>query len=336
MILTVEASPKSYKVIIENGILAKLANYLDINKKTIIITDDLIPNEHVSLVSSQLTNCHVYCFNHGELNKNLETWQSILKFMLEKEFDRHSRVIALGGGIVGDLAGFVASSYKRGVEFINLPTTTLAMIDSSIGGKVGVNLEHYKNAVGSFYNPSLVLVDPLVLKTLPKRHFYNGLVEALKMGLILDEELYRLFLQPNFEENLEDIIFYSLMAKKRVVEADPQEQGIRKILNFGHTIGHAVESYYLGDILHGEAVAIGMTFAIDNKTIYAEVKEIFQKMQIRTEVEDEVKKGFLKYIKNDKKRNNEGIDFIVLYDINQVEIVNFSFEEIKKIMGVLK
>ena len=170
----------------------------------------------------------------------------------------------VGGGLVGDLSGFVASIYNRGIKFINIPTTTLSMIDSSVGGKVAVNLNDTKNVIGSFYNPEVVIIDPNVLSTLPTRHYYNGLVEALKMGLCLDKDLYNLF-KHDIDSNLEDIIKMSILAKKNVVELDPKEENLRKVLNFGHTIGHAIESSNFNDFYHGEAVACGMLYFIFDK-----------------------------------------------------------------------
>lgn len=337
MKLTVNMTNTSYDVILDKGVVTRLKDYINVDKKTIIVTDDKVPSIYLNLVKNQLVNSFLYVFNQGEHHKNLETYQQILEYMLENEFDRDSQLIALGGGVVGDLAGFVASSYKRGITFINIPTSLLAMVDSSIGGKVGVNLLSYKNAVGAFYQPSIVLIDVNVLKTLPKRHFYNGLVEALKMGLTLDSKLYQIFIDGNYEEKVEEVIYYSLKAKIQIVQLDPIEQGSRKVLNFGHTVGHAIESKYLDKIYHGEAVGIGMTFAILNKKLHEEVLHILEKMNIRVNLSSSEIDDILHYIKNDKKKKENKIDFVFLNDITDYEIRKVSFDEIEEILkGVLK
>ena len=196
----------------------------------------------------------------GEQQKNLRTVQRIWNKLLKNNADRHSLLINLGGGMVSDLGGFAASCFKRGIDFINIPTTLLAMVDASIGGKTGIDFGGFKNQIGVFSNPKDVLVDPVFLRTLPQREILSGLAEMLKCGFIADSELLQADL-----ENYESYIHRAAEIKKTIVAEDPFEQGKRKILNFGHTIGHAVESHYLTKelpLLHGEAVAVGMWCAL--------------------------------------------------------------------------
>ena len=200
-------------------------------------------------------------------------YQRVIDHLLHLDFSRNDYIIALGGGVVLDLCGFVASTFKRGLHLINIPTTTLSMVDSSIGGKVAINHSKLKNVIGSFYHPDVVLIDPETLLTLPKRHFINGTIEALKTGLIGDEQLYRIFFEDDYKEKYDEIIYRSLLFKAKIVMEDEKEQSIRKILNFGHTFGHAYESYFaMKYYLHGEAVALGILWRIKKSIKKMETK----------------------------------------------------------------
>ena len=195
----------------------------------------------------------------GEGSKSLEGFAGLQKLMLENGFSRKDCVAAVGGGVVGDLSGFAASAYMRGIDFYNIPTTLLSQIDSSIGGKTAINFGGVKNIVGAFYQPKKVLIDPDLLKTLPQRQISNGLAEAVKMALTSDKELFELFETGEIDKNLDEIIIRSLNIKKNVVEQDEKEAGLRKILNFGHTVGHGIESSEgMQELYHGECVALGM------------------------------------------------------------------------------
>ena len=321
-----------YDVFIEPYSLKHLKDYFNTDIKSLVITDDLIPVEYVVTVLQQLKNGYLFVMQHGEQNKTLETVNEIYEILLKNEFDRKSQIICLGGGIVGDLGGYVASTYKRGIDFINIPTTTLSMIDSSVGGKVAVNFNGVKNIIGSFYQPKLVLIDESVLDTLPERHLYNGLVEALKMGLCLNEKLYKIFLEDNFLYRISDIIKLSVLTKKDIVEKDPKEENLRKVLNFGHTIGHAVESLYLDEKYHGEAVACGMIDVIRNIDLRIEVIEILKKFNIDVTINNNDYDKLLKFLKNDKKRNNEVIDFVFLYDVEEYEFVPLTINEAEELL----
>ena len=283
MILQIYPGTKSYEIVIERGCLKKAGALLPLQRKVLIVTDSGVPERYVSSLAAACKEPVICTIGQGESNKTLQNFQRLLSTMLAKGFDRNDCVVAVGGGICGDLAGFAAACYMRGVDFYNIPTTLLSQVDSSIGGKTAVNLDGIKNPVGAFYQPGRVLIDADVLDSLPARHLSAGLAESLKMAVTFDEDFFRFFEEiiesscsENKEEgsqktsgedfpegsiykNIEEIILRSLKIKKDVVEKDEKEQGLRKVLNFGHTIGHGIESVAPADSLyHGECVAIGM------------------------------------------------------------------------------
>ena len=199
----------------------------------------------------------------GEANKNMATCEIIWQQLIENNADRKTLFVNLGGGVIGDMGGFAASCYKRGVDFINIPTTLLSQVDSSIGGKLGIDFKYGKNLIGLFRNPKAVFISPVFFNTLQQRQFINGWAEIFKHGLIQDQHQWQQYKEMVvMHTDINDIVFHSLQIKKAVVEADPFEKGLRKILNFGHTIGHAIETYSLENekdsLLHGEAIVIGM------------------------------------------------------------------------------
>ncbi len=317
-----------YDIVIGNNILENLTDYCKLPSKVLIITDDNIPLVYQNILSKNIKSCYTYSIAPGEKSKTLQVYENILHVMLEEEFSRKDMVIALGGGVVGDLAGFVAATYKRGCRFINIPTSTLSMVDSSIGGKVAVNLDNIKNIIGTFYQPELVLIDLDTLNSLPKRQYYNGLVEALKMGLIMDPALVKMF--DDIANNLDKIIYHSLMAKKQIVEADVREEGIRKILNFGHTIGHGIESVNLGEIFHGEAVAYGMVLMIENEKLKNEVLQILYTMNIIPKY-DKIEEVY-KALMQDKKRNDNNISIIKVSEIGKWKMEEIAIEKLYLIL----
>ena len=258
--ITSKQNDISYDITIRRGCLDDVGSLFDLKRKVLVVTDDGVPAQYARKVMSQSSSGFLHVIRQGEASKNLESFSKMLEFMLEKKFTRKDAVVAVGGGVVGDLAAFVAASYMRGVDFYNVPTTLLSQVDSSIGGKCGVDFRGVKNSVGAFRFPSSVLIDPNVLRTLSNRQLSAGLAEAIKMGLTSDGELFALIEKSeNILDDLDDIIVKSLRVKADVVASDPFETGLRKVLNFGHTIGHAVESLSGGSLLHGECVAIGMT-----------------------------------------------------------------------------
>ena len=210
-----------------------------------------------------------------------------MEYCIKVNLSRKSLIIALGGGVVGDVAGFASMTYKRGLHFINIPTTTLSMVDSSIGGKTAINYNSTKNVIGGFYQPDIVLIDV-------------NTIEALKTGLLGDKELFDILKNSDFKDNYEEIIYRSLMFKKKIVEEDEKENGIRKILNFGHTFGHAIEAYYhMNGFLHGEAIGIGMLLVSKDKPYYQDLKDILNKWKVNTNINIGDENKILKLIEND-------------------------------------
>lgn len=289
---------KQYSCLIEEGIFNKIYQYVDFAKETVIITDDNV----YKLYLQNFNQAQIISITPGEQSKSLATYEYIINKLINNNYSRNLQIIAIGGGVVGDLAGFIASTYLRGVKYIQVPTTLLSQIDSSIGGKVAINFHDVKNVLGTFYHPDLVLIDPLFLQTLPKRHFNNGISELIKYALIKDDDLFEKLY--NLESlNLTEIIYRALMIKKELVEADERDQNVRHLLNFGHTIGHAIESYYnFEKYLHGEAVAIGMAMITKHQSFYKEITNLLQKynLPIYDDINKEDLFRFIKMIKENK------------------------------------
>ena len=338
MEFTVKLTDAQSRVIIEKGCHTHLRDYMDFDGRIMVVTDDNIPDSLKETVLSQFDGAILAEVPQGEKAKSLEVYTDLLATLLENGFSRKDGIIALGGGVVGDLAGFVAATYKRGCRFVSIPTTTLAQIDSSIGGKVAINMNGIKNCVGSFYHPQTVFVDTDTLKTLEPRHFYNGLVEAVKAGCICDEQLFGIFKEHAAELDfnspyLEEIITRSLLMKRDVVQQDEKEQHLRKILNFGHTIGHAIESLYnLRDYYHGECVANGMIKIMENEEIKADLTDIFTKMHIPFVTDPDTEKC-IEFIKNDKKASGNAIDIVKVDRIGRAYIEKTDIEEMRKYFG---
>ena len=257
MIIPVKTGAESYDIVIEAGALQKAGDWLDLDRRVLVVTDDGVPEAYAQSVAYACREPLLVRLPQGETSKSLSAFGSLLSAMLQAGFTRADCVAAVGGGVVGDLAGFAAASFMRGIDFYNIPTTVLSQADSSVGGKTGVNLDGVKNIAGAFYPPKKVLIDPDTLQTLPPRQIANGLAEAVKMAMTSDAGLFRFIEQEDAVENLPYIIEKAIEIKKSVVEQDEKEQGLRRILNFGHTVGHALESQGRG-LLHGECVALGM------------------------------------------------------------------------------
>lgn len=250
---------QSYDILVQRGILESAGEHLNLNRRVLVVTDSGVPAVYAKMLAQQCRESVILTVEAGEGSKSLETFGSLLGAMLDHGFSRKDCVVAVGGGVVGDLSGFAASAYMRGIDFYNIPTTLLSQIDSSIGGKTAINFGGVKNIVGAFYQPKKVLIDPELLKTLPKRQISNGLAEAVKMAMTSDRVLFELFEHEDIESHIDEIIIRSLEIKKSVVEQDEKEAGLRKILNFGHTIGHGIESSgNMTELYHGECVALGL------------------------------------------------------------------------------
>lgn len=249
-----------------------------------------------------------------EKNKSIDEAKKIINKMLELKIQRHDSVmVCIGGGITLDLGGFVASNYKRGIDVIYIPTTLLSMVDVAIGSKNGINISNYKNMFGNFYSPTKVIIDTNFLNTLPKRQYNSGIAEIIKYGCIYDENILKK-LEGKF--NIEDLIYDSLNVKKYFVENDPTEHGIRKYLNFGHTIGHAIEGYYNYDnYLHGEAISIGMNYVFKNERL----ESICLKYNLPTQMPVSYEELY-PFLLNDKKNENGKIKFVKIKELGEIDV----------------
>lgn len=263
-------SHHQYRIMIENGLKDRLQEMQDIfapYQKIMIISDQNVAKHYLRNIKKQLKSMGLSVWAvvvpPGEASKNLSQTENIYLKLQENAFTRGDALLALGGGVVGDLTGFAAATYLRGIDFIQMPTSLLAQVDSSVGGKVGVDLGYGKNLVGAFYQPKAVIIDPLFLETLPDAFLTDGMGEVIKYGCISSAKLFVRLMSFEYQEDLledmEEIIAKCVSIKRNVVESDEKEQGIRRVLNFGHTIGHVIESYFkFQEYSHGEAVAIGM------------------------------------------------------------------------------
>jgi len=267
--VTVNAS-KKYDIIIENGALDKLCQYMSQFGKVkcvCVVSDDKVFALYGEKCVKELEKCGfsvlTYVFENGEKSKNESVWFSLLNFLAEHKLTRTDMLVALGGGVVGDLCGFAAAVYLRGVKFVQIPTTLLAMVDSSVGGKTAIDIPAGKNLVGAFHQPSLVVCDPTALSTLDRSVFRDGCAEVIKYGIILDREFFELLKTPiTWDcEIIEDVIYRSVSIKADVVEKDEFDTGLRQLLNFGHTLGHAIEKLSDFTLSHGECVAKGSCLA---------------------------------------------------------------------------
>ena len=329
MKIDVKTSTNTYEVIIEDNILNKVNEYVSLNNKVLIVTDDGVPSTYVKTLAKQCEDPYVFTFKHGEESKNINTYQEIISFMISNNFTRSDLIIALGGGVVGDLSAFVASTFNRGIKFINIPTTLLSQVDSSIGGKTAIDYDGIKNVIGTFYPPSLVLIDPSTLNTLEKRQFNAGLVEAIKMAATSNETLFELIENStDIYKDIQEIIYQALLSKKQVVEEDEKEKGLRKILNFGHTIGHAIE--VTSDYLHGECVGLGMLYMASNEVKERLVK-LLEKYNLPTKVDVNNDKLF-SLILHDKKRSGKNIDIVLVDKIGTYKIKTIDVIEINDYM----
>jgi 3-dehydroquinate synthase len=324
--------PKKYEIIIEKGAFRNIAKEIkEVYKglRLAVITDENI----YSLYGEQLRNSllkenydlKIIVIKPGENSKSFETLIKIYS-NLSEYIRRNDLIAAFGGGVVGDLAGFAASTYMRGVKFIQIPTTLLSQIDSSIGGKTAINIPEGKNLVGSFYHPDKVIIDPLLLKTLPDKYIRDGMGEVIKYACVKDENLFnKLMTSKNYmHENIEELICTCLNIKKELVEKDEKDYGLRMLLNFGHTIGHAIEKYLNYTISHGEAVCFGMYHITRNSQKLGFTKaDTFEKL---TALLDHYNikynlpvstKDIIKLIYLDKKSNSDFINLVLLKEIGK-------------------
>ncbi len=335
--INVNLGKDSYEIFIGFDLIKNLGTYVKEvfnGRKILIITDDNLEKLYINIVSELLYTSgyevEVFAFPHGEESKTLETAQSAYEKLVDMKFSRSDLIIAFGGGVVGDLAGFVASTYLRGVKFVQVPTSLLAQVDSSVGGKVAVDLPQGKNLVGAFYQPKLVVIDCDLLKTLPERFFKDGLGEVIKYGFIKDKALYeKLENFKNIEElfaNIDEIIYTCCDIKRQVVENDQFDTGERMVLNFGHTLGHAIEKVYgFSKITHGEGVCIGMnliTKISEAKELtqigtYSKLQNLLVKYDLPFEIDLNEKQQIFEAIAVDKKNLGDTLNLILISDVGE-------------------
>ena len=332
MIINVKTSNGSYDITLKRNALNEVKDILKIKGKALIVTDSGVPEQYAKAVAAQIENSVIYTFEQGEQSKNFETYSALLKTLAENKFDRKDCVIAVGGGVVGDMSGFTAATYMRGIDFYNIPTTLLSQVDSSIGGKTAIDFLGYKNLVGAFYQPKAVIIDPDVLKTLTKRQLNNGLSESIKMAATSDSELFSLLEENNAEDIIDIVIEKSLLIKKAVVEEDEKETGLRKVLNFGHTIGHAIETVTgLNELYHGECVALGMMYMTNGKA-RERIEKLLVKNNLPTKASFDIEKVF-EAVSHDKKSEGSGVNSVF---VNEIGAFEFRFLEQTEIYDILK
>ncbi|WP_456470771.1 3-dehydroquinate synthase [Caminibacter sp.] len=337
MKVTVNTPNKTYDIIIN-----KLPE-IKLDKKVAIITNPKVSGLHINYLTNRLKakELHIITLPDGEEYKNWQSIEYALNRLFDAKFDRNSALIAFGGGVIGDMTGFAASIFLRGIEFIQIPTTLLAMVDSSVGGKTGINNKYGKNLIGSFYQPEAVYIDTHFLSTLPKREFAAGMAEIIKMAIMFDKEFFDKIKKGSL--SLEEMIKRSVELKTMVVNQDEKEKGIRSVLNYGHTFGHVIEN--LTDYktyLHGEAVAIGMVMANElskelgflSKEEANEIKEVLEKYNLPTDFKIKDPENFYEHFFLDKKTADNKIKFIIPEKIGQYKIVKDIEKD--KVMKVLK
>ena len=331
MILNVKTSMNTYNIVLQRGALNNVSEYCDVTKKALVVTDDGVPEIYSKAVASQFENSVIKTIPQGEKSKNFDTYKELLETLNENEFSRNDCVVAVGGGVVGDISGFTAATYMRGITFYNIPTTLLSQVDSSIGGKTAIDFGGYKNTVGAFYQPSAVIIDPDVLKTLIPRQFNNGLSESIKMAATSDKVLFELIENEDAYENIEAVIERSLKIKKAVVEEDEKETGLRRVLNFGHTIAHAVETATgLEEYLHGECVALGM-LPFASGCVRERLVKVFEKYSLPVTVNISAEE-LLKALRHDKKADSKGVNIIFVNEIGSFEFKYLNYQELDEIV----
>ncbi|MFM7702030.1 MAG: 3-dehydroquinate synthase, partial [Alphaproteobacteria bacterium] len=344
-IINLDLAEKSYKIMVGADIFQKqIREFLDKNKysKIVILCDENVNKFYNKLISQTLPNSNLIIINQGESSKSFKNFNQICEKILKIGIDRKSLIVAIGGGVVGDLAGFCASVLLRGIDFIQIPTTLLSMVDSSVGGKTAINSRYGKNLIGSFYQPKLVICDINFLESLNQREFKSGYGEVVKYGLIYDAEFFK-YLQENLakifskdNETLINIVEKSCLIKAEIVSKDEKENNIRALLNFGHTFGHAIETEakYSSAILHGEAIALGMAMAsklskdlnfIDQFN-YDQIIFHLQKSGFELDLKNfgiNFKlKNLIRNLYKDKKTQNNQLNFILLNNIGCGQIFN--------------
>jgi 3-dehydroquinate synthase len=336
-----------YNIVIDKGILPKSGNMIKevtSAERVAVITDDTVDKLYSDVVMKSLSDAGFetfkFVFPHGEKSKNISTFSSILEFLAESGLTRTDALVALGGGVVGDVAGFAAASYLRGIDFIQIPTTLLACVDSSVGGKTAIDLKAGKNLAGAFYQPKLVIADFETLSTLTDGIFADGMAEVIKYGVIFDKAFFEFLRDNEAKDNLEYVITRCVELKRDIVNADEKEKGVRALLNFGHTVGHAIEKCSGYKIPHGSAVAVGMviisraaykcSFCDENCTdIIASLNKKYS-LPVSTDFSaSELSSAAMA----DKKRAGDKIKLIIPEALGNCVIKSVPTSELEKIIG---
>ncbi len=332
MIIPIKTQVGNYDIILERGALAKVGELLSLDRRVLIVTDTGVPREYCDKVASACLTPVIYTFPEGEASKSFDTYKALLSTLVENGFTRTDAVIAVGGGVVGDLAGFVASTFMRGIDFYNIPTTLLSEVDSSVGGKTAIDFMGIKNIVGAFYPPKRVLIDPDTLKTLPARQISNGIAEAVKMAATSDPELFEYLETCDIRDMgyLDFVIARSLLVKKSVVEEDEREGGLRRVLNFGHTLAHAIESVSGFDYYHGECVALGM-LPMCSEEVRERLVRLLEKFSLPTEFSSNADL-LIEAARHDKKLSGDSIALVFVSKVGEFEIKTVPFSDFEKII----
>lgn len=327
MVISVSLGAQSYPIILDSGVLTHAGEHLALARRVLVVTDSGVPEEYAETVAGACRQARICTVPAGESSKNMGSYQQLLGEMLALGMGRGDCVAAVGGGMVGDLAGFAAATYMRGVDFYNVPTTLLAQVDSSVGGKTAIDMNGVKNIVGAFHQPRAVLIDTDTLRSLSRRQMAAGLAESVKMAMTCDAALLELIeSSSDLTADLPEIIARSLSIKARVVEQDPTEQGLRRVLNFGHTIGHAVESCAGGKLLHGECVAMGM-LPMCGPALRPRLTNILRKCGLSMGC-GFTPRQLLPYLLHDKKAVSDGISVVMVDEPGSFRMEKQAPEEI--------
>lgn len=339
--IRINTSSASYDIKLGKGAVKNLPVYLNeigFSGRLAVITDSNVEKLHLTALKEVLDNADIENFsiviNAGEEYKTLDTVMYIYEKLSEAGITRKDTILAFGGGVTGDISGFCAATYLRGIDYIQVPTTLLSQVDSSIGGKTGVDLKVGKNLVGAFKQPKLVVADVDLLETLDDEQIACGMAEIIKAGFIRDRELVdKLIESDNLQSDLEEFIIRAINVKREVVEIDEFEKHERMLLNYGHTFGHAIEKYYnFTGITHGQAVAIGMCLITKNTEVNKVLQNILKKYNLRTETEIS-NEEIVRLCKNDKKALKDSINIVLVEEIGNGIIKNLSFDKLGEIYG---
>lgn len=329
MIIPVNLGTDSYDIVLERGCIRRAGELLRLDRKVLVVTDDGVPEAYAKTVADQCGEARIETLPQGEENKNFAGFERLLRAMLDFGMTRKDCVAAVGGGVIGDMAGFAAACYMRGIDFYNIPTTVLSQVDSSIGGKTAIDLDGIKNIVGAFYQPKRVLIDPEVLETLPDRQVANGMAEAVKMAVCFDAEGFALTEGYRIGARPDRLIENALRIKKRVVEEDVKEQGLRRALNFGHTLGHGIESLHAENgLYHGECVALGM-LPMCSDAVRPRLKKVLEQLGLPTVCGADPDRVMAAVI-HDKKADHGKIMAVVCEKAGSCRIIPMTPEELRE------